>query len=451
MKQANAGVFARLGDVQWAPTFAARIEKETLAALSIIGCGLAALCFGCDESPGGQGKTDQSQRDDQGIADHGDQDIDTGPSNNPADSLPGEDSDPDTSSEGDVDSDSSDLASAPQPATPCADDLDADLHHEAEVNHVTGTVVPDLGQMPEPQMFSGDPADDGPFRVAQVNVTIPIQGRQFEAAGYQFSLKPGQLSGTVFAPSDDGDTSASGPFPLVLVLSGFNDSYTSYTMYARHFASHGFLVLGFDTRSSRFSPSHDTEMAEVISVIDWVLDDSSFAHLIDPTKIAVCGASKGGKVAFFAAAVDSRIDLVIGWDPSNSGGPPCFLPLPIDCNQFPVAPNCAIEHSGLLHLIRAETLILGSPRDPLANPDRHHNSIHFYRGAPSPSSLVYFDAGHNGCKNAPANIRINQQVQVALLLHRFKGMVGLESYLPNNAVGAQNLLSQRIVLRVESK
>lgn len=409
----------------------------------VLGCAIASQCLSCDESSGGQGNLEQTQQDDLVIADTGEQGTVADQSGSSADSL--------SEQESDIDSDSSEFASVPLPAEPCADDVDADLHHKADVNQVTGSVFPDFGQVPEPQAFNGDPGEDGPFRVVTESVSIPIEGRQFEGAGYHLYLKPGQLSGTVFSPSGDGDTSADGPFPLVLVLSGFNDSYTSYAMYARHFASHGFMVLGFDTRSTKLSTSHDTEMAEVISVIDWALGESGFADFIDSTKIAVCGASKGGKVAFFAAAADSRIDLVIGWDPSNSGGPPCSLPIPGDCNRFPVAPNCASNESGVLHLIQAETLILGSPRDPWMNPDRHHNSIHFYRGAPSPSSLVYFDAGHNGCKNSPANVRINKQVQAALLLNRFKGMIGLESYLPDNPVGAQNLSSQKIVLRVESK
>ena len=114
-------------------------------------------------------------------------------------------------------------------------------------------------------------------------------------------------------------------------------------------------------------------------------------------KIAVAGHSKGGKVSFFTAVIDDRVDLAIGWDPSNSGGPPCFIGnvVPgLSCNALPAAPNCMIESPGNLHFMQAESLVLGEPRDNAVNPDKHHNSVHFYRGAPSPASLVLFNAGH---------------------------------------------------------
>ena len=209
-------------------------------------------------------------------------------------------------------------------------------------------------------------------------------------------------------------------------------------------------MLGVKTRSELTKASHDKEVFEIKQTLDWIATaDTPLKDRLDLTKVAIAAHSKGGKLAFFAAAIDDRVDVVIAWDPNNNGGPPCSLPLG-ECNLFPVAPNCEANDPGLQHLMRAESLVLGMPRDAL-NPDRHHNSIHFYRGAPSPASLVYYDAGHLGSIFNPDVIKLNKKVQLALLLTRFKGVPGLEEFLPCTQEGQANLLKNSVVTRVEHK
>jgi len=342
---------------------------------------------------------------------------------------------------------------APKPAKPCAEDPDADQHPNSDVNQVTGTVHPDLGVVPDGGAFTGDPAQNGPYGVLTKDVKVPIKAGTLKAAGYTITVTAGTLSGTIYVPSEDnGQTAAAGPFPLVLVLPGFEASYTMYATYSNHFASHGFAVLGVDTRSTLTTASHDKEAFELKQTIDWVSSDASpLKGRLDLTKIAVAGHSKGGKLAFFIAAIDPRVDFVIGWDPSNTGGPPCSLPIPGECNAFPVAPNCQVPSPGIEHLMHAESLVLGMPRDSALNPDRHHNSIHFYRGAPSPASLVYFDASHIAPMSNQAVIAINKTVQMAMLLARFKGMTGLDAFLPTSPLGHANLEKLDLVIRVETK
>ena len=101
--------------------------------------------------------------------------------------------------------------------------------------------------------------------------------------------------------------------------------------------------------------------------------------------------------------------------------------------------------------MRAETLVLGMPRDTLVNPDRHQNSIHFYRGAPSPAALVYFDAGHTAPVSNQNVVKINKRVQIAVLLTRFKGMTGLDQHLPTTAEGKASIESLPLITRVETK
>lgn len=316
-------------------------------------------------------------------------------------------------------------AIAATPDAPCNEDLQV----------FNGRVVPDLGVVPAGEPFTSNPEDSGPFAVTATDFEVPIEGGTLDTVGYTITMDSSQQPATAYMP--DG---ADGQLPLVVVLAGFQASYTIYADFSNHFASHGFAVLGLDTRSNLNEASHDTESWEVIQAIDYVLSGNSpMADRIDATKIAVSGHSKGGKLSYFVAAMDDRVDQVIAWDPQNAGGPPCFVTsfLGGDCNGQPVAPNCGAlndtmtpQPEGVLHYMQAASLLLAAPEDGLLTPDSNHNGRHFYRGAPSPAEYVLFDAGHADWP-AEADVgRISKAIQLATLLTRFKGMTGLDTYLP---------------------
>jgi len=305
-----------------------------------------------------------------------------------------------------------------------------------------GTVVPELGVVPQGAAFTGNPAANGADVFTTEPITVPLAAESFQGAGLTIDLTAGQISGTAWLP----DSAA--PHELVMMLPGFSTSYTTYTPYAEHLASHGFLVVGVDTRSNPLAASHDTEALEVVRAIDWVLGKSSFRGAIDATKIAVAGHSKGGKLAFFAAALDPRIDLVIGWDPVNAGGGPCaFDP---NCNAMPVAPNCAVLEPGIENYMRAETLVIGAPPDPTWNPEPTQNAVNFYRGAPSPAGLVLLDTGHVAWAagaGEPDVFRITKAAHLSRLVQRFRGMTGVDDYVPASA----KLAADPKVLQVAAK
>lgn len=279
------------------------------------------------------------------------------------------------------------------PACPPGVNRVIDMEQLFDADRANGGVAPDLGRLPRRSAFAGDPAEPGTFVVLQERFGVPRPDGD-----------TGASNATVYIPALDERTPAPGPFPLVLVMPGFGASHTGYLAYSTLFASHGFVVLGLDTDDGGFvlESDHELEARRVLAAIDWMLGESAMAERIDATKIAAAGHSKGGKVAFWAAALDPRIDLVIGWDPSNAGGAPCFID-PERCNAQPAAPNCNTPdgegqeaRSGVLHLMHAESLILGVAPDPLTNPDPAHNALNFYRGAPSPTTYVGLAGGHLG-------------------------------------------------------
>ena len=219
----------------------------------------------------------------------------------------------------------------------------------------------------------------------------------------------------------------------------------------RHLVSHGFLVVGANVAEadSMHPAEHDRKVARVLRVLDWVLDESPVAGRVDPERIASMGHSLGGKLSFYAAALDSRIDAVVAWDPQNGGGPPCFLAgiAPGDCNDFPVAPNCEANDPGLIHQMQAESLTFGA-EDRLITPDSHLWAQNFYRGAPSPAHFVAMPAVGHGAWFADGEVtQLTRGAHTAFLLNRLKGVTGLEAWLP----GGERLETGSGVTEVLSK
>jgi predicted dienelactone hydrolase len=287
--------------------------------------------------------------------------------------------------------------------------------------------------------FTGDPNDDGAFQVLAIDATIANPDAAREA-----------LDATFYAPSNDGAAIANGAHPLALVMHGFGTTHRFYEHFTRHLASHGILVLGI-TLPGALTAAHDKNAAEAIAAIDFALGSEAPEAIrghADAERIAALGHSLGGKIAFYAAALDARIDLVVAWDPSNAGGPPCFVD-PAACNAFVVAPNCLADDAGIVHQLRAETLVFRAAADG-ANPEPAHNAQHFYRGAPAPATLLDFDDNvlHGDfASDTAAVIPHTRRVQLAFLLTRLRGMTGLEAFLPGGDAIDDDALLARVLSR----
>jgi Chlorophyllase len=327
-------------------------------------------------------------------------------------------------------------AASRRAADPCGTDL----------TFVGGEARPSFGVTVGLDAGALDLERPGAFAVLAQDVSVPIAAETRTAAGYTIAVDAGTLAGTVYAPAE-GAALAGGRFPLMLAGAGFGAVYSDYAELHRHFASYGVVVLGLTTRGSSSTPLHDQEALETSQAITWMLEKSPFAAALDADKVALTGHSKGGKVAFFSAAIDPRVDLVFGWDPSNAGGPPCGAIADlagVACNALPVAPSCLAQADGtplpegVLHYSRAESFVFGVPPDSATNPTPEHNALQFYRGALSPASLVYLTGSHaswltNGAGALFGNAdvaRVTKAVQTAKLLGAFYGATGVERYLP---------------------
>ncbi len=311
----------------------------------------------------------------------------------------------------------------PVPTEACGTDLD--VHN--------GTIRPKFNAPKDGDVFTGDPLEMGSRKVVLEDKTL----KNPDAARNDFNV-------TMYGPSSDGSTVDAGPFPLIVVLPGFSGNHTGYRHFTDHFVSHGFAVLGITCANVAFTdaPNNPANVAEIQVALSWALEESSLKGKIDNGRMAIAGHSQGGKLAFYTAATDPRFKLVLGWDPQNGGGAPCFVAgfTGQNCNGWPVAPNCdpdrMFEDAGMLATVRGESITFAA-RDTNITPDAHMWAEHFYRGAPSPASLVLFpSAGHGDWAAAGANTDLTQRVQMALLLTRFMGKSGLDKYLPEGEYAA---------------
>lgn len=151
-------------------------------------------------------------------------------------------------------------------------------------------------------------------------ITIDVSD-PFEKSGpYQYNVNgvridtttsSTDITATLYSPKG---TFAANSLPLVILLPGFSLHYYDYEAYAFHLASHGYIVLGMDyveTSADNTIAKHDDKALQVIEAIDYALVDSIKSSQIDSLKIAVMGHSLGGKLAFYAAALDPRIKSII--------------------------------------------------------------------------------------------------------------------------------------------
>jgi pimeloyl-ACP methyl ester carboxylesterase len=226
----------------------------------------------------------------------------------------------------------------------------------------------------------------------------------FDESDQQINNSSGK--GDAFISSRAYIPSNAGLYPLIVVLPGFGATHENYARYSQHFASHGSVVLAVTFTGNGFinpDGENDLLLIQVRDSIEHAL--AVFAEKIDESRIGIVGHSQGGKMAFYAAAEFNGmtpglpyVSLVVGLDPVNSGGAPCFI-APLECVKYPVAPNPANGDIGILDGMNAASLILRSEPDPLTNPDSQFNAALFFQGYDGqglhgvPPPALYVDMG----------------------------------------------------------
>lgn len=174
-----------------------------------------------------------------------------------------------------------------------------------------------------------DPRTPGPFSTASVEGSAKVS-----ATGNSVPIR--------CAVPATGPVAA--PYPVVLILHGFQLPATQYQGYADRLASFGYVACTADYPATLLNVNHANAAKDTSGALDWVIESSttvggSLAGKVDETKVGVMGHSLGGKVSVLAAAGDARFKAVLGLDPVDTVPPGCGaaacpdasqkLPLPI--------------------------------------------------------------------------------------------------------------------------
>jgi predicted dienelactone hydrolase len=135
---------------------------------------------------------------------------------------------------------------------------------------------------------------------------------------------------------------AAGRFPLIVHGHGFLDSRIGESYFARHLASHGYLVAAPDfPLSNNAAPGGATvtdvgnQPGDVSFVIDQMLADATFGASIDGAHIGASGLSLGGLttllVVFHSRLRDPRITASLAM-----AAPSCMFTAPFFAQSVPV-------------------------------------------------------------------------------------------------------------------
>nr|MDO8109417.1 CocE/NonD family hydrolase [Candidatus Sigynarchaeota archaeon] len=109
-------------------------------------------------------------------------------------------------------------------------------------------------------------------------------------------------------------------YPAIIWMHGFGVNAESQLNYARHLAKNGFFAVALNNPghgdSSGFWDMCIQELVGIYSAVDWLLDDSEYKTLIDPTRVGVAGHSLGGidttRAGIFDNWTNPRTGNVVG-------------------------------------------------------------------------------------------------------------------------------------------
>lgn len=144
-------------------------------------------------------------------------------------------------------------------------------------------------------------AEAGPFQVASTVLGAPV--------GYK--------GGTVFYPKGPG------PFALVAFAPGFIETQSWNAWWAKYLASHGFVVVNIDTKSTlAFPPARQREqLAALKDVIQRShTRGTPFYGLVDATRLGAMGHSMGGGATLELARDTPHIKAIVPMAPFQTTG-----------------------------------------------------------------------------------------------------------------------------------
>lgn len=181
---------------------------------------------------------------------------------------------------------------------------------------------------------------------------------------------PGFGAATITYPT----TATAGTFGGVAISPGFTASQATVAWLRPRLASHGFVVITFDTMSRFDSP--DERGDQLLAALDHLVTSSPVRARVDRRRLAVMGHSMGGGGALEAAKDRPSLQAVVALTPWNTD------------KTWPE--------------VGTPTLVIGAELDTVAPVVTH--SKRFYRALPSAAEKAYLElnAGTHFAPNLPS-------------------------------------------------
>ncbi len=170
--------------------------------------------------------------------------------------------------------------------------------------------------------------------------------------------------GTIYYPEDTDET-----FGAVAIAPGFTAGQSSMAWYGPRLASRGFVVMTIDTNTRLDQP--DSRGDQLLAALDYLVEDSDVADLIDPDRLAVMGHSMGG-----GGTLEASVDR-----PS--------LKAAIPLTGWNLRKNWSDS--------RVPTLVVGAENDTIASVSSH--SEPFYESLPPEKAYVELDGASHFAPN----------------------------------------------------
>lgn len=183
---------------------------------------------------------------------------------------------------------------------------------------------------------------DGPYAVSRISVSD--------------ASTPGFGSATISYPTSTAD----GTFGAVAVSPGFTASESTIAWYGPRLASHGFVVITFNT-NGRFDQPR-SRGTQLLAALDYLTTRSSVSSRIDASRQAVVGHSMGGGGTLEAAKTRPSLQATVGLTPWNTD------------KSWPE--------------IKSPSLIIGAQNDTIAPVGSH--SQPFYNSIPASTAKAYY-------------------------------------------------------------
>lgn len=147
---------------------------------------------------------------------------------------------------------------------------------------------------PDPTLASVE-ATTGPFAYASQSVS---KGNGFGG-------------GTLYYPT----STTSGTYAAIAICPGFTNNSSSISWYAKVLASHGFVTLAMNTKSTLDFPN--SRATQMLAALDWMRNTSSVKALIDGTRLGVMGQSMGGGATLKASKTRPTLEGAFATAPYN--------------------------------------------------------------------------------------------------------------------------------------